>query len=100
MLGKMKSRADGIILYHYINGHLSTDKCILIRRSFTKIVTPHQRSWFTSPACIFPYIYLPLHITFLFSLRNCLRFVPHLLFNIKLKHAFSLRLLAKFTENK
>lgn len=86
---KMRELFWGHMQYS-INGPLGEDKCALIRRSFTKLITPYQRSWFTSPACIFPYIYLPLHISLLFSLRNCLMFVLLLFFNIKLKHVFSL----------
>lgn len=45
------SYSEGTVWSHTqysVSGHLIKDKSGLIRRSFTKLLTPHQKSWFTS----------------------------------------------------
>lgn len=89
------SYGEGTVWSHTqynVSGHLIKDKSGLIRRSFTKLLTSHQKSWFASFAlsCIFFCISLSF-----FPLRNCLRFAPHLLFNIKLKYVVCLESLQR-----
>lgn len=73
-------------MQYRVNGHLNKEKWMCFGKEKPQPIRTWQgRFWFTWQ------ISLPSsHVTFLFSLRNCLWLVSQLFFNIQLKHFFSL----------